>query len=727
MNTRKNQYTQQVNDMLRENEQRRRHIFSTPDQRTGKGMEGHTVKVQIPDYTIPTQYLYPETAQHPLYQQVLQHKTIRAFVQSYNPPAGSGSPDAITTQDVEDALFLARCNTDPSFVFAVCFTIIIKETGEKRPFILRYAQRKLLWTLETMRREGRPIRLILLKARQWGGSTLVQLYMAWIQLFLRSGWNSIIVAQTDATSIRIKAMYSLALEQFPAFIFDEEQLKFSPKERSNSDFIITNLSRRPVRDNVVTVSSYEHIDSEAGANVALAHFSEVALWKETPTKTPESVIRVVDGGMLELPLTLQVLESTARGRAGYFYDEWQEAKAGHSSRQPLFIPFYEIEFDSKPFDTPTQRRHFAEQLIANRNQPTTEDRTAEPGAYLYSLWLKGATLEHINFYVHKRKSYHDHAHIASEMPSDDIECFMYAGNLIFNPDLIEQQRHDFATLPTWTGDITLPTAQSNTPTTQSAPTTVQGDSVALTPRLHPTPTGDLRIWQHPVTNLNIPNRYLVTVDVGGRSDKADYSVISVFDRWATRLGGRLQLVARWRGHLRYDLMASKAVAIAQHYNHAHLVFESNTFDQKKAAANEYIEQGDHIRGILNTIQDTYDNLYMRPATDEEDIRNGILTKVGFQTNRKTKQDIVDAFLVAFEDNHILEPDERFYTEAGIYEQRTDGSYGNIPGKDNHDDIIMTDMIAWYIHQRMDTPRLIPNREPAPRHSRHTETITESTL
>lgn len=710
MNVRKNQYTEQVNAMLEENARRYKHLFSQPDQRTGQGMEGHTEKVHIPDYTIQTQYLYPETAAEPIYQQVLAHGTIKDFVKHFNETENS----TITAQDVEDALFITRCQSDPSFVFAVCFVILFKETGEKKPFIMRFAQRKLLWELEGMRRAGKPIRLILLKARQWGGSTLVQLYMAWIQLFLRSGWNSIIVAQTDATSRRIKAMYSLVLERFPAFIFDEEQLKFSPKERSNSDFVITNLSRKVIRDNVVTVSSYEHIDSEAGANVALAHFSEVALWNETPMKTPESVIRVVDGGMLELPLTLQVLESTARGRAGYFYDEWQEAKAGRSSRQALFVPFYEIEFDTKEFDSPAQKRHFAEQLIANKDQRSTEDRTAEPGSYLYSLWLKGATLEHINLYVHKRKGYHDHAHIASEMPSDDVECFMYSGNLIFNPDLIEQQRKEFCVLPIWIGDITMPDVSSDS-------------SVAKlpTPRLHETPTGDFRIWKHPV-NQNIKDRYLVTVDVGGRSDRADWSVITVFDRWATRIGGRLEVVARWRAHLRYDLMAWKAVAIAEYYNHAHLVFESNTFDKKKADAKEYVEQGDHIRGILNTIEDSYDNLYMRPATDEEDIRNGILQKVGFQTNKKTKQDIVDVFLVAFEDGHFLDPDERFYTEAGIYEQRTDGSYGNIQGKDNHDDIVMTNMIGYYVHERMETPKLMPEQDYT-RRRKSKETVNESTI
>lgn len=713
MNIRKHEHTEEVNAMLEENAGRCKEIFSKPDQRTGKGMEGHDACVKIKDYAIPTQWVYEEVAQNVLYREVAAAGSVKEYVKKYNAELEEGEA-SISAQDVEDALFVIRCQNDPAFVFAVCFVILYKETGEVKPFVLRYAQRKLLAELEDMRRKGLPIRLILLKARQWGGSTMVQLYMAWIQIFVRSGWNSVIVAQTEATAKRIKAMYSLVLEHFPAFIFDEEQLKFSPKERSNNDFVITNEHRTVVRNNVVTVSSYEKIDAEAGANMALAHFSEVALWNPTPSKTPESVIRVVDGGMLETALTLQVMESTARGRAGYFYDEYQEAKKGKSARRALFVPFYYIEFDSLPFASKLEKIRFCEWMIKNRNQQSTEDRTAEPGAYIWSLWKKGATLEHIKWYVQKRKSFHDHAHMASEVPSDDIECFMYAGNLIFSADLIEEQRKQYEKVPAWRGDISM-----------------LGSEV----RLHNVDYGELKVWKEPaevpksrgIARRKWKNRYIVVVDVGGRSEKADYSVITVMDRWATRIGGKLEVVARWRGHLRYDRMAWKAVAIAEWYGHAHIVFESNTFDKKKAEANEYVEQGDHIRGILNVIGDKYDNLYMRPATDEEDIRNGVLSKVGFQTNKKTKQDIVDAFQVAFEEGNMIDPDEVFYKEAGIYEQRTDGSYGNIAGKDNHDDVVMTDMIGWYVHERMEKPCVEVEIEEDAGSGNEAEIVTEAVI
>jgi hypothetical protein len=45
-----------------------------------------------------------------------------------------------------------------------------------------------------------------------------------------------------------------------------------------------------------------------------------------------------------------------------------------------------------------------------------------------------------------------------------------------------------------------------------------------------TTNGKLWIWAKPEEDSHILHRYLVAVDVGGRSKKADWSVIRVFDR-----------------------------------------------------------------------------------------------------------------------------------------------------------------------------------------------------
>lgn len=62
-----------------------------------------------------------------------------------------------------------RAGNDFAYWAATRGRIKNKHGGDDIPFRLNYAQQRLVDTLEKMRREDRPIRLILLKARQWGG------------------------------------------------------------------------------------------------------------------------------------------------------------------------------------------------------------------------------------------------------------------------------------------------------------------------------------------------------------------------------------------------------------------------------------------------------------------------------------------------------------------------------------------------------------------------------
>ena len=87
-----------------------------------------------------------------------------------------------------------------------CVTITDKLTGRPIPFTLNAPQRRVLAVLEQQRQAHRPLRLILLKARQWGGSTLVQVYMAWMQLVRRTGWNSLICGHVKDASANIRGM-----------------------------------------------------------------------------------------------------------------------------------------------------------------------------------------------------------------------------------------------------------------------------------------------------------------------------------------------------------------------------------------------------------------------------------------------------------------------------------------------------------------------------------------
>lgn len=188
-------------------------------------------------------------------------------------------------------------------------------------------------------------------------------------------------------------------------------------------------------------------------------------------------------------------------------------------------------------------------------------------------------------------------------------------------------------------------------------------------------------------------RYLVVVDVGGRSSKADYSVITVIDRYWISQGGKPEVVSQWRGHIDHDLLAWKAVQIATFYNKALLVIESNTLET-------HATEGEHTTYILDQIATTYNNLYSR--TDPARIREGLPQKWGFHTNVSTKTMIVDSMIESVREGGYVERDQTACHEMAVYERRPNSSFGAKEGC--HDDILMTRMIGLYVSKTMEIPR-----------------------
>lgn len=64
-----------------------------------------------------------------------------------------------------------RCRHDFEYWCARCVTIKDKISGADKPFILNAPQRRVTSLLEKDRLAGKPLRMIMLKARQWGGRT----------------------------------------------------------------------------------------------------------------------------------------------------------------------------------------------------------------------------------------------------------------------------------------------------------------------------------------------------------------------------------------------------------------------------------------------------------------------------------------------------------------------------------------------------------------------------
>ncbi len=274
-----------------------------------------------------------------------------------------------------------------------------KRGGDDVLFILNRPQRKFVETLESMRLAGHPIRLILLKARQWGGSTCSQLYMAWLQLVHRKGLNSLIIAQQCVGSEEIKDMFDRMIGCYPAELLADEG---EPAARGGKLVEWVGKSRTmfrvTARNCKVKVGTAERPDSCRGGDYSLVHCSEVGVWRKTLGKTPEDILRSACSGVLLQPMTMIVYESTANGTGNFFHREYEAARRGQSQFTPMFVSWYEIDQYTLPLDE-EERLRLASRLWSGRGSEAAPNDREQPGSYLWWLWEKGATLEALAWYI----------------------------------------------------------------------------------------------------------------------------------------------------------------------------------------------------------------------------------------------------------------------------------------------------------------------------------------
>lgn len=445
-----------------------------------------------------------------------------------------------------------RCRHDFEYWCAECVKIKHKTLGTTVPFVLNRPQRRVLSVLEDDRTAGRPIRIILLKARQWGGSTLVQMYMAWIQCCHRRSWYSLICAHLKDTSASIRGMYSRLLEFYPPELWEgDAEPCFKAYEGSQNMRMIAG------RDCVVTLASAERPDSVRGGDYAMAHLSEMAYWADTPSRQPDDVIRAVCGGVALVPYSLIAVESTANGVGNYFHSEWLRCRGGEGDKHAVFVPWFEID-------------------IYRLEPPDPEGFARSLGKEELRLWEAGLTLDRLYWRRLKRAEYASDRQMQSEYPADDNEAFVTTGAGVFDGADVDALRAGVEK-PSFCGELCA------------------GSPVA-------DPSGCLKIWREPVAGM----RYVVSADIGGTRAGSDWSVASVLafpDR------GLPEVVAQWRGHVPHDCLVRVLADVARYYNMALLVVESNTLESRDALMEDSAEF------IVNRLARSYGNLYRRESFD----------------------------------------------------------------------------------------------------------------
>ena len=642
-------------EFIQENTRRREDLFSAYDPIRGIGSPLKRVRVVYTVRNTSVEIYFPlEMVQKekPL-RRLMDYKSVEGVLESTGIEVDDQSIDEFL-----EGINKKRFDYDFEFWAAIGVTIQDKETKEDIPFSLNKPQRKLLLALEEDRLAGVPIRVIVDKARQWGGSTLIQNYMGWIQIRHRRNWHSAIIADVENQVGNIRHMFIRMAKAYPKSL---GTITLKPFEGSSKNKIITE------RGGIIGVGSAQEPDNLRSFDFAMLHLSECGIWKTTQGKSPEDLAQSLRSTVPEVPLSLIVMESTAKGVGNFFHNEWLAAISKRSGYKPVFVAWWEIERYQR---TVTDMEKFVFWMQKND--------------YAMFLWNLGATLEGINWYFHfKKAENYDDWRMASEYPSTHQESFQSTGHRVYPQGYVQKARATCKP-PEWRGDVFADA--------------MRGKDALKNVELKEGITGLLSIWNWPEEEKTVSDRYAVIVDIGGTTNESDNSVIKVFDRYGMIDGGVPEVAAVWEGHLDPDLIAWKAAQIGWLYNKCLVVVEVNSLVGKIENT-----EGTHHLTILDEIVDFYPELYMR--TDPDKVREGLPAKYGFHTNKSTKSLVINRHKAAVRDEEIIEYDKRTCDEMDTFEVKPNGSLGAVEGcRDDH--VITTAIGAWICLNYLSIPKEI---------------------
>jgi hypothetical protein len=180
------------------------------------------------------------------------------------------------------------------------------------------------------------------------------------------------------------------------------------------------------------------------------------------------------------------------------------------------------------------------------------------------------------------------------------------------------------------------------------------------------------VWKYSLTE----NDYLISADVA-RGDASDYSAFHVFDV----TNG--EQVAEFKGKLPPDQFAVVLAEAGKRYNNALICPENNSYGYSC---------------IMKLVELGYNNLYFKNESDRASFlynidQSSVISKIGFQTNVKTREQILSKLDVVLRNNRVIFRSSRFIEELKSFVWK--GSKAQAQ-KGKNDDLIISAAIGCFL-------------------------------
>lgn len=198
------------------------------------------------------------------------------------------------------------------------------------PFVINKPQQKLYDAIKKLHEQGKPIRIIILKARQMGFSTLTEGLIFKRTATKHNVYSGIVAHKEDATT-NLFNMSQLFYERL------QPLLKPQTRKSNAKELIFDNKEGTGLKSKIkcMTAGGESIGRSDTFQNL---HISEYAFWKGDKKNTLAGLLQTVP----DTPDTMVIIESTANGYDD-FKQRWDDAVDGKSDYVPVFCAWHELD------------------------------------------------------------------------------------------------------------------------------------------------------------------------------------------------------------------------------------------------------------------------------------------------------------------------------------------------------------------------------------------------
>jgi len=209
---------------------------------------------------------------------------------------------------------------------------IVNKDGDMVPFALNSIQKQIDDKIKELEAQGKPARIIVLKARQEGVSTYAQAKFV-CRTIKNPNRNALVVAHRDDSTNSIFEKAKFMNNNLPDHV--------KPLQRASNarelifDTPITYKGKQKGLNSKIRVQTAGSEGIGRSDTYHYVHLSEFAFYSGDPKKALTGILQSVPNKTG----TIVIIESTASGMNS-FKDLWDAAEAGENDFVPMFFPWW---------------------------------------------------------------------------------------------------------------------------------------------------------------------------------------------------------------------------------------------------------------------------------------------------------------------------------------------------------------------------------------------------